>query len=173
MRFYIIYILVQISFLGTALGHFSQCFFYFSFVGQLWWSTFLLSFPPLTPPCNFIKKEAPSQVFLKNTFGGCFWTCNKGTLRQVFSMNFLKLLKIPFLQNTYGRLLLTIQNFFICILNGVLNLVKRRIVSNILILNTQYFLWRKLEIQISVIYSESIRHCYPPLYQGKWINEQY
>ena len=29
MRFWIIYILVQISFLWTALGHFSQCFFIF------------------------------------------------------------------------------------------------------------------------------------------------
>ena len=48
MRFWIIYILVRVSFLGTVLRRFSQClFFQFFVVGQPWWSTFLIS--PLHP----------------------------------------------------------------------------------------------------------------------------
>ena len=47
MTHWIIHILVQISFLGTALGCFSQCFFFkFFVVGQPWWPKFLLSPPP-------------------------------------------------------------------------------------------------------------------------------
>ena len=47
MAFWIIYILVQISFLGTALGCFSHCFlFKFFVVGQPWWLTLLLITPP-------------------------------------------------------------------------------------------------------------------------------
>ena len=49
MAFWITYILVQISFLGTALGCFRQCFlFKFFVVGQPWWPTFLP--PPPSPP---------------------------------------------------------------------------------------------------------------------------
>ena len=43
ITFWIIYILAQISFLATALGRFSQCFFKFFVDGQAWWPTFLLS----------------------------------------------------------------------------------------------------------------------------------
>ena len=44
MTFWIIYILVQISFLGIALARFNQIFFFQFFVAsQPWWLTFLLS----------------------------------------------------------------------------------------------------------------------------------
>ena len=47
MRFWIIYILVQISFFfsGTTFGCFSRSFFLLFVVNQPWWSTFLLSVP--------------------------------------------------------------------------------------------------------------------------------
>ena len=50
MIFLIIYILVQNSFLGTALMHFSQCFMpWFSVGGQAWWRTSSLGPRPLPP----------------------------------------------------------------------------------------------------------------------------
>ena len=45
MRFWIIYILVQVSFLGTALRHFSQCFFLVFVACQPWWPTFYFLWP--------------------------------------------------------------------------------------------------------------------------------
>ena len=53
MAFWIIYILVQILFLGTALGHFSQ---YFLFIFRLQTTMVVDIFThPLSPPPN-IKK---------------------------------------------------------------------------------------------------------------------
>ena len=43
MMFLIIYLLVQISFFGTVLGHFSLRSFNFFVVSQPWWPIFLLS----------------------------------------------------------------------------------------------------------------------------------
>ena len=45
-RFWIIYILVQISFFWAAFGRFSKCWVFQLFVlGKPWWPTFLLSSP--------------------------------------------------------------------------------------------------------------------------------
>ena len=62
------------------------------------------------PDCNFIKKEAPAKMFFREfdkIFKNIFWHNTSEWLLPVLSVNFEKFLRIPFLQITYGKLLIS------------------------------------------------------------------
>ena len=99
MRFWMTYILIQISFFGgTGLGCFSQCFLKIFVVGQPWWPTLSLSLPiirKLPMALYNFKDTLTRHYFLKNydaddckkcrrsgrfqsswlQNGKCFWSC--------------------------------------------------------------------------------------------------
>ena len=81
----------------------------------------------------------------------CHQACNlfkKRPWHRCFSVNFVKFLRTPFLQNTSGRLLLQRKVVYSCCPNTSETTLHKKITCAILALSAQQWFWRKITYTI-------------------------